>query len=356
MKTFSPSICQWIAGSITGCLLSLIPAQLSLSLPLSPGDRIKVSIPEGEDFSGIFAVNLDGNLEIPYLPPLPASGLEPAQVQQNLAQTLIQGGFFQPLFLRVSVKVVNWAPVQVNVAGAVFDPGRVLINDPSPEALAARQSTNQVTGDYPPERFLTAAIRIAGGITPTADIHAIRLIRNGQEQQVDLSGIFTGTPVEDIPLIAGDQVIVPESNRFRAELARPSQITIQGVRVYISNLTVPATSNSNSSINKDATGFVYGSRLSQAVISGNCAGGTRTTNANRHAVLVRTDRQTGKTTIVDRPIEEVLRQSSNDADNPLLMPNDGVACYDSRLINTKGVFEFINTIFTPFLLLRDILR
>jgi polysaccharide biosynthesis/export protein len=323
-----------------------------LALPLSPGDRIKVSIPEGDLFSGIYQVNLDGTISLPHLQPLLVKGLEPTQVEQALSETFVNQGLFNPAFIQVTVQVMEWAPIQVSVAGATFQPGRVLINERSAEM---RAHLTQASGDYPPERFLTAAIRAAGGVLPTADVKTVRLLRNGQEKVIDLSGVLAGQRVEDIPLIADDQIAIADTGKVQSDLMRPSQITIAGVRVFLSNLTQPASSNASAAISKDSTSFVYGSRFSQAVIAANCAGGN-SSNAKRRAVLVRTDRANGQTQIFDRPIEGLLRASTDDLTNPFLMPDDGVACYDSKATNLRGVAETLGTIFSPFSLLLNLFR
>ncbi len=322
-----------------------------LALPLSPGDRLKVTIPEGEEFSGIFEVNLEGKLEIPYLQPLLVAGLEPGEVQMNLTQALIDGGFFQPSFLRVNVSVVQWSPIVVFVSGATFLPGRVFINELSPGEKT--QPPVPITGQYPPNRYLAAAIRDAGGVTPTADIKNVQLIRNGETRTIDLSGILTGEPFEDIPLIAGDHIIVPDSGKMNNELVRPSQITPTGVKVFLSNLTVPATGNAVSGIGRDATSFPYGSRFSHAVVAANCAGGTRGTNAGRRAILVTTEQLTGKTAYLERGVNDILIRSTNDADNPFLKANDSVVCYDSKVIQFRDV---IQTILSPIPILRDLFK
>lgn len=323
----------------------------SLALPLSPGDRVKVTIPEGEEFSGIFEVNLEGNLEIPYLNPLPVVGLEPEQVEENLTTALIDGAFFQPSFLRVSLRVVQWAPVEVFVSGATFLPGRVFINEPSPAEKT--QPPVPVAGQYPPNRYMGVAIRDAGGVKPNADIKNIQLIRNGETRIVDFSGVFTGEPFVDVPLIAGDRIIVPDSGKMHNELVRTSQITPGGVKVFLSNLTVPATGNAVSGIGRDATSFPYGSRFSHAVTAANCVGGTRGTNAERKAILVTTEQLTGKTTYLQRHVNDLLTNSTNDANNPFLQANDIVACYDSRVVQVRDV---IQTILSPIPILRDLFR
>ncbi len=342
----SQSLCVRL-GIVT---IALASPSLAVALPLSPGDRLEVSIPDDSYFSRAYEVNQDGELEVPYLGRLAVSELEPAQVEEKLSLMLIEKGFFLPETLLLSIQILQWAPVQVNVAGEVFRSGRVLINEPDePQQTAISSETRQITGDYPPRRYLTTAIRAAGGVLPTADVKKILLLRSGQQAIIDLSGVFTGEPIEDVPLIAGDRIIVPTAERFQPELARPSQITPPGIKVFVSNLTVPATSNATSAIGNREEGitFPYGARFSQAVISTNCAGGTQVTNASRRATLVRVNRLTGKTTAFDRSIEDLLRDSNNEADNPLLMPRDGVACYDSAVTNIRDVFRTIGEILNP---------
>ncbi len=336
---------RWLL--VTGAALWLTGGwySRSLALPLSAGDRIKVTIPEGEEFSGIYEVNLNGELELPYLEGIQVSGLEPAEVRERIHAALVAGGFFQPTFLKVSVGVVQWAPVQVFVSGSTFQPGRVLINEWSDAEQT--QSPVQLAGQGPYERSLSSAIRQAGGVLPTADVRQVELIRNGRRQRFDLYGVFTGAPVADIPLIAGDQVIVPDRGSIDPTIVRPSQITPVGVKIFISNLTVPAAGNAIAAIGRDATSFPYGSRFSHAVVSGNCAGGTTVINAYRRAVLVRSDATTGKTTTLDKGVEELLRRSTSNASNPYLMPNDAVACYDSAVVNFSGVMRILSDIIAP---------
>jgi polysaccharide biosynthesis/export protein len=347
------NLCRGWARTVL-CLSLLVATQGTAgALPLSPGDRVKVTIPEGEEFSGIFEISLNGELELPYIRRIAVSGLEPHQLQDLIHSRLVDEGYFQPTYLKVSVNVIQWAPVEVFVSGSTFQPGRVLINEWTP----AEQTQTPVAlgGQSSFNRFLSVAIRSAGGVLPTADVSAVELIRGQQRRVVDLSGVFTGEPFEDIPLIAGDRVVVPDSGQQNPQIVRPSQITPVGVKIYISNLTVPATSNATSAIGRDATSFPYGSRFSHAVVSGNCAGGTILTNAYRRAVLVRVDATTGKTTTLSKGVEQLLQRSTNNENNPYLMPNDAVACYDSGVVNFRDVLRMVSDAITPSVLLYDLL-
>ncbi|MGL6337701.1 MAG: polysaccharide biosynthesis/export family protein [Waterburya sp.] len=332
-------------------MMTVFNASSSLALPLSPGDRLEVSIPKETYFSRVYEVNEEGNLEIPYLGAMSVAGLEPSYVEQKLAHALVTKGFFPPNTLQMTIQVIEWSPITVNVAGELFQPGAIQVNLPYyPEESAVSPDAKQITGEFPYRRYLTDALEAAGGVLPTANVKEIRLIRDGREQIFDLSGALTGELVENIPLIAGDRIIVPAAERFQAELVRPSAITRPGIKVFVSNLTIPSTSNATSSINNMEEGitFPYGARFSQAVIATNCTGGTKATNAHRKAILVRVDRLTGETTYLERGVEELIRDSHNDHDNPLLMPRDGVACYDSAVTNTRDIFQMLGDIISPF--------
>ena len=332
-------------------VMTVFNASSSLALPLSSGDRLEVSIPNEAYFSRVYEVNEEGNLEIPYLGSMSVAGLEPVYVERKLAHALVARGFFPPNALQMTIQVIEWSPITVHVAGELFQPGAMQINLPYyPEESSVSPDANQITGEFPYRRYLTDALEAAGGVLPTANVKEIRLIRNGKEQIFDLSGALTGEAVDNIPLIAGDRIIVPAAERFQAELVRPSAITRPGIKVFVSNLTVPASSNATSAIGNTEEGitFPYGARFSQAVIATNCAGGTKSTNAKRKAILVRVDRLTGETKYLERGVENLLRDSHNNDDNPLLMPRDGVACYDSTVTNTRDIFQVLGDIINPF--------
>ena len=340
-------------------------------LPLSPGDRVRVLTPMDDELppesrfrlSGLYEVNVDGTLQIPFLEPQPAAGLEVATVRKNLAEALVSKGFFRPESLELSVSVVSWAPIQVTVAGETFRPGRVLLSAATEgeqrqegrSSLSTEAVSGEVvSGSYAPERYLSAAIRSTGGLKPTADLQHIRLLRGKQETTFDLSGVLTGKMVPDVPLIAGDEVTVPALSYHQTNLVRPSQLTPTEITVFLSNLTVPTAPNMSKG--GQVVSLLYGTRLSQAAIAAGCAGGTRRTNARRRAVLVQTDRETGKTTVTERSIEQLLKRSDNDTENPFVMPQDGVVCYDSTVTNLASIFRLITDIASPFFVINRLFR
>ncbi len=77
------------------------------------------------------------------------------------------------------------------------------------------------------------------------------------------------------------------------------------------------------------------------------------TNARRRAILVRTEAATGKTIVFERGVEQVLRDSTDSKNNPYLMADDGVACYDSGMTNFQAVLGIVTQFLTPAAIIYD---
>ncbi len=330
---------------------SLLPAY-SDRPPLSAGDRIRIAIPEGEDLSGVYEVGLGGQLEVPFIGLISAQGIDTRELEKTIHDRLIEEQIFRPGMLRVSTTVQEWAPVDVLVSGATFDPGRVTINRQKADYRTFKQS--QLSGDFAKDRLLSAALYSAGGIRPDADLQHVQLIRNGEVKIIDLYGLFDGTLTKDIALAAGDQIVVPSTGYFQAKLVRRTQITPPGIRIFISNLSIPALNNSQSAVNSSSTSMPYGTRFLQGLLSGNCIGGTQLTNASRRAVLISTNPLTGRTEVIERSIQQLVSDPERDEINPFLMPNDGIACYDSGVTNFRDVTRTFGEFLSPLLDLKSL--
>ena len=358
-NTVGLSTAPWVA--LLATTAAIAPTIGAEALPLSPGDQVRLTIAEDADlpatdrFSGIYEVNLDGTLQVPYIDPLFVSGLELGDVEQTLGQALVLGEFFHGDRLQLSMGMVQWAPIQVSVEGETYRPGQILTNTPREtafnEQLPIGDAPYTLTGNYPPARYLTAVLQQAGGVKPTADIENVRLIRSGTEQVIDLSGVLTGDVVDDVPLIAGDQIVIPTLDEPQAYLMRPSQITPETVNVFVANQTAPSNVDR---LDQEVAVFEYGSRFSHAAIATRCAGGTRPTNARRRIALIRTDALSGTTKVLDHKVEELLRESVDSESNPFLLPSDGVVCYDSRVTNISRILNFVGNILTPVRILDQI--
>ena len=315
--------------------------------PLSAGDRVRLLIPEGDEVSGIYEIGIGGQIEIPFLGLIQAQGLDTRMLQQIIHDRLIENEIFQPGMLKVSTTVQEWAPIDVLVSGATFDPGRVTINRQKAEYRNFKQG--QISGDFAKDRLLSAALYSAGGIRPDADLEKIQLIRDGEVKTINLLGLFTGDLTKDVPLAAGDQVLIPSTGRFQAQLVKRTQVTPPGIRIFISNLSIPALNNSQSAVNSSSTSMPYGTRFLQGLVSGNCVGGTQLTNASRRAILISTNPISGRTEVIERSIQQLVSDPERDNINPFLMPNDAIACYDSGVTNFRDVTRTFSEFLAPIL-------
>lgn len=305
----------------------------------SPGDILRLDMSEGTEFAGNYKVNLDGHINIPYAGRIRTAGLTSSAVRTAIERTFIAKGLFHAHNIDLSIVPVEWAPIQITISGAVFQPGRGLINN----AQGDKQlQTMQVVGDSPPGRFLDAGIRIGAGIRPDADLSHILLFRQGRTHQIDLSGVIDGAPVPDIYLMHGDHIEVKSTGCRQAGLVRPSQVTPPGVRIFMSNLSVPVSNNAE----QHAADVPYGTRLLEAAVSANCVGGTYLTNASRRIAYITNDPITGKSTAKEYRVHDMMAHPNDLVGNPYVMPNDAVACYDSEMTNIRDATRMLNEILT----------
>jgi polysaccharide export outer membrane protein len=322
---------------------------LAQGLLLSPGDLVEVLIEDGEGFNGRYIIDNAGYVKLPLVGVVQAGGATTNKLENKIELALVRAEIFQPANASVTIQVLNWSSIKVSVAGAVFQPGTVLINK-KPTGIQNSEHL-EAYGDYSTTRLLSEALRAASGIRPDAKLDQIMLIRKGWQVQLDMTGMLTGDLVKDYPLVAGDRVIVPSTGCFQAHLVRPSQITPKGFRVFMSNLIDSAGDNASAAVGRYSTNLPYGTRLLQAAVSANCVGGKDWTNAPRRVVLASKNPITGETQVIERSIEELMTMPNKGNINPYLMPNDSVACYDSDITNYRDIAKTIAEIILPFKLL-----
>lgn len=329
--------------------------QRELTMRYSTGDRFNVQVPGAPEFSGDFVVNADGRVILPFAGEIPVRGVTNDQLTKDIEHALIKAKLFEAQGFKIAVRPVLYAPINVTVSGAVFLRGRFTINSPPPSAGGDTKALTK-TGDSPLDRFVGAAIRAANGVRPDADLTNVRLTRGGKSYSLNWAGAITGEPVDDVPLLDGDHVHISESTCFQSALVRPSQITLGGIHVFMSNLTQPALHNSGSAINKDSTGLPYGTRLLAGVVAANCVGGSLASNAGRYAILITRNPKTMETEVVQRSIEELVLSPGRDSINPYLMPDDAIACYDSAVTDTREVANTISSILSPLQIYTNIIN
>lgn len=322
---------------------------LAQGLLLSPGDLIEILIEDGEGFNGRYIIDNAGYLKLPLVGLISAGGATTNTLETKIELALIRAQIFQPANANVTIYILNLSSIEVAVAGAVFEPGTVVIN--KKQRGLNKEEHLAAFGDFSTTRLLSEAIRAASGIRPDAKIDQIILIRKGWQVQVNMAGMLSGNLVKDYPLVAGDRVIVPSTGCFQKNLVRPSQITPKGFRVFMSNLIDSATDNSSAGIGRYSTSLPYGTRLLQAAVSANCIGGKEWTNAPRRVVLSSKNPITGEIQVIERSVEALMVNPNKERINPYLMPNDAIACYDSDITNYRDIAKTIAEIIVPFKLL-----
>jgi len=305
---------------------ALKPSYLTREL-LTPGDLVEVAIGADETFSGKYEISADGMLKIKEQISIPAYGKTTVEVGKLVSKALATHKFYNTP-PQVSVRLSDYGASRAFVSGAVFEPGTVMLGG-SAASSNSDITREQALGAVTEGRRLSHALQNAGGVRPDADLSRVELKRGAKRMIIDLRPAIIGGAFEDPLILEGDQVAVPSRNCFQQALMVPSVVSPVGAKVFMSNLTEPANSNANSAINKDTRELRYGTRMFQALVGMNCVGGSKATNAYRSAVLYSHNPETGKSIVIERNIEDLVRNADRDDYDPFILPNDALACYDS---------------------------
>jgi polysaccharide export outer membrane protein len=320
---------------------------------LAPGDRLKLIVSgDSGTLTGNYVVAANGQLAVGDTITMTAAGKSRNAVQVELRSALVSRGIIRDIPGNVRLKLELAGSVAVSVEGAVFEPGNVRVGERGPEQNAAVLA-NVAGGDFNAGRSLTTALRAAGGMRPDADAAAVYLMRGDGYAIFDLSPALDGSGLADPQLASGDRIIVSTTGCFDERLVRPSSLTTPGVRVYMSNLSRPAAGNGASAIGKESTSLPYGTRLLQGLVSANCVGGSAM-NAARSAVLISRNPVNGKSVVIKRSVEELVRDADRDDANPYLMPNDSIACYDSKAMSFVDVVGVLGNVLGPAAIIKGI--
>ena len=316
---------------------------------LAQGDRLRVTVSGDKDrLTGTYVVAADGAILIGGSLRFEVASKSVSELERELARVLVERNYVRYLSGGVVVQQVELSGVAISVSGAVFEPGVVRVGERQPEMRSVNLS-NIVSGDQNISRVLTTALRAAGGVRPDADPKMIFLIRGENYARIDLAGALDGSGYKDVSVTAGDKVIVGSIGCLQGNLVRPSPITAPGIRVYLSNLSRPAMHNAGSAIGRESTSLPYGTRFLQGLVTANCVGGSAM-NAGRSAVLISRNPVNGKSVVVSRSVEHLVRDANRDELDPYLLPGDSIACYDSMAMNLRDVLSVVGETTAPYLL------
>jgi protein involved in polysaccharide export with SLBB domain len=161
-------------------LFLLIPVQAAeiSAYRLGAGDKLRVTVFDEKDLSGIFDVNDQGNIALPLIGPVRVGGRTISEVEDDITTLYGKDYLKNP---RVNVEVLNYRPFFI--LGEVRAPN-----------------------SYPYVVGMTVlnAVALAGGYTPRADTGGIVIKRanapSAGEQRID----------ENAVVLPGDIIRVPE--------------------------------------------------------------------------------------------------------------------------------------------------
>ncbi|HEU5047115.1 MAG TPA: polysaccharide biosynthesis/export family protein [Rickettsiales bacterium] len=161
---------------------------------IEPGDVLQITVWKEEGMDKETLVLPDGTITFPLVGSLTVRGMTPEQVQETIKQRL------RDSIPHASVSVMVKAALghTVNVTGQVTKPGEIVMG----HGTSVMQAISQ-----------------AGGLTPYADEHDIKILRrsNGKEMVIpfDYSDVTSGHKLnQDITLYPGDVIVVPTAGLF----------------------------------------------------------------------------------------------------------------------------------------------
>ena len=171
---------------------------------LKPGDIVSIAVWQQPAWSGEFEVAADGTIRHPLYRGVKVTGV-PFSVAEERMRTFLRRYEETPTFSM-------YPRFQVIVSGDVRDPKLYTL---------------------PPEATVAQAVALAGGPTERGRLNSVRLIRGGQEIELDLTRPETGAA--STPVRSGDQIIIPRRRNIFQEYIVPAS-TVAGSLFTIVNL------------------------------------------------------------------------------------------------------------------------
>ncbi|WOD37409.1 SLBB domain-containing protein [Nodosilinea sp. E11] len=307
--------------STVNTLPSLLPALIVPNrYTLGSGDRLRLEVFNVPEYSQEYQVLSDGTLSLPLLGTVEVAGMSLEEASANITQR------YSRFFRRPTITLIllQARSVQIAIAGEVKRPGSYTV---TPEGSQAERIT------------VTKAIQLAGGITQSANIRDIQVVRSGygatgsdQTIVINLWELLQdGNLSQDIVLQDGDKVIIPEALTLEAEDARalasasfaPSVMTVYVVGEVANPGIVEIPPNTP---------------LNQAIL----AAGGFSNRANQNAVdLIRLN---ANGTVSQRNIDIDFSRNIEDSLNPALRN------YDTVIVSRSGlslVSDIVGTILSP---------
>lgn len=169
---------------------STVPVALA-DASLRPGDSIELKIggvpsTEVTAVSGLYTLDGEGNVNLPYVGRIKIAGAAPGTAQSTIESVYKSRGIYTNPNIVITMQALSRF---VNVGGQVKTPQRV---------------------PFTPDLTVLAAINGAGGFSPYADERKVRLLRGNGAVVIDVKKIREN-PSLDVQMQPGDQIEVPLS-------------------------------------------------------------------------------------------------------------------------------------------------
>jgi polysaccharide export outer membrane protein len=180
-----PALLMPIAGCASSNLAELSVGEANRQVDdgyaVAVGDRLKVTVFDEPNLTGEYVIGASGELTLPLIDPIPASGQAPNKIAAAITAQLKAGAYI--LNPRVAVEIMKFRPIYV--LGEVGRPG-----------------------EYPYDGKLTylQAVAKAGGFTPRANHKVVELQRQGWP-----SGRMIKLTEAPLVVAPGDTLVVREA-------------------------------------------------------------------------------------------------------------------------------------------------
>ena len=213
---------------------------------LGAGDRIQMDIfnvPEYSGPNGQHQIQADGSLSLPLIGSLSVAGMTLEQASNAVKERY--GKYLKRPW--ITLKLLAPRPLQIAIAGEINRPGAYTISS----AAGPGGTTEQIGTQMP---TISRALRMAGGITQSADVRQIKIRRpqrNAPEQiiTIDLWELLqAGDLRADVTLRDGDTIFIPtvtSLNRQEAPTLAVANITGQSTQpiniAVVGEVTRPGT-------------------------------------------------------------------------------------------------------------------
>ena len=260
------------------CDRSALPPESAYTL--GPGDRLRVDVFDVTEYSGEYAVLVDGTLNLPIVGTLSVRGLTLQQATQLISSQYAR-------FVRrpiITLSLLGTRPIIFAIAGEVNRPGTYTLTPNQALGGGGTQGAVQ-TGQFP---TVTQALTLAGGITQAAEVCQVQLRRRATASNparvytVNLWNLLQGNLNQDVTLRDGDTIFIPAVTAINpAETRQLADASFSARDVRPINVTVvgevgrpgPYSVSGGGEATGGATGAVTGNVTGAPAAGGGGAGG-----------------------------------------------------------------------------------